>query len=211
MRYEGYYARFETASKKDAAILIGADTLVGDTFEIEIRNERGTAVAWVRNRFGAEIGFFDAETTRRIQLAQASGDIIKAMLSFVAYSEEPSPGLYWGEMAVMSYPASQKEHFDAFSHLVSKRLQEGSRPDIALSEQGEANVVEHEGDWLPTATVPLPKTRSGMVIMKSKRRFSEKMIEQGRAGNKGCYIVGWAFILVLVAGAIWLFKQFGAF
>lgn len=211
MRYEGFYARFEAVSKKDAAVLIGADTLVGDEFDIEIRNERGTAVAWIRNRFGAEIGFFGIEATRKIQLAQARGDVIKVMLSFVAYSEDPSPGLYWGEMAVVSYPASESDCFKVFCAQISKRLQNGIRPDIALSEQGEAKVIESKGAWMPSATTPLPKKKSGMVIMKSKRRFSEHMIEQGRAGNKGCFIVGWAFILAFVAAGVWVLKQLGLF
>ena len=35
--------------------------------------------------------------------------------------------------------------------------------------------------------------------MKSRRKMSEKLIEQGRKGNKGCYAVSWLFLLALVA------------
>ena len=41
------------------------------------------------------------------------------------------------------------------------------------------------------------------------------MIEQGRAGNKGCYAVSWAFIALLaaaiVAGAFYGLKAVGVF
>ena len=49
--YTGFYARFDTPSKKDAAVLLGADNLVGDLFDVEFVTEEGTAVAWMVNRF----------------------------------------------------------------------------------------------------------------------------------------------------------------
>ena len=35
--YYGAYARFDTISKRDAAVLIGSDCIVGDTFDIQFR------------------------------------------------------------------------------------------------------------------------------------------------------------------------------
>ena len=37
--YTGFYARFDTPSKKDAAVLLGADNLVGDLFDVEFVTE----------------------------------------------------------------------------------------------------------------------------------------------------------------------------
>ena len=37
-----------------------------------------------------------------------------------------------------------------------------------------------------------------MAVLKDHQSMSEKMIEQGRARNKGCYVVSWAFIIVVV-------------
>lgn len=47
--------------------------------------------------------------------------------------------------------------------------------------------------------------------MKGRRKMSEKLIEQGRKGNKGCYIVSWIFILAVVALALLGLKTCGAF
>ena len=58
--YTGFYARFDTPSKKDAAVLLGADNLVGDLFDVEFVTEEGTAVAWIVNRFGHRVAFLDA-------------------------------------------------------------------------------------------------------------------------------------------------------
>ena len=34
--YEGFYARFETPSKKMGSLLMGADNLVGDDYQVEL-------------------------------------------------------------------------------------------------------------------------------------------------------------------------------
>ena len=57
--YFGTYARFDTASKKEGSLLVGADNLVGDRYDIEFVTADGVTTAWMRNRFGARTGFFD--------------------------------------------------------------------------------------------------------------------------------------------------------
>ena len=47
--------------------------------------------------------------------------------------------------------------------------------------------------------------------MKSRRSLSERAIEQGRKGDKGCYLVSWAFLLALVAGTLFAMKSCGLF
>ena len=47
--------------------------------------------------------------------------------------------------------------------------------------------------------------------MKSRRKMSEKLIEQGRKGNKGCYVVSWLFLLLVVAGLLFGLKSCGVF
>lgn len=47
--------------------------------------------------------------------------------------------------------------------------------------------------------------------MKSRRKMSEKLIEQGRKGNKGCYAVSWAFLLLLVMAVLFGLKSCGVF
>lgn len=84
-QYFGTYHRFETPSKKDAALLLGADNLVGDKYDIEFVTESGQRAAWLRNRFGAKIGFFDArllaaaERHRRPRLDRAGGAFLRGL------------------------------------------------------------------------------------------------------------------------------------
>ena len=185
-RYFGTYARFNTLSKKDAAILLGADNPIGDVFEIVFQTDNGVSTAWMKNRFGALIGFLDAELSRQLSILAAREWKLQALLSFVAFTDHPEPGHYWGQVAIICY-------------------------DSNLGEQGVEQVISSNGNWTPKQTVAFPPKEAGTVIMKSRRKMSEKLIEQGRKGNKGCYAVSWLFLLALVALALFSLKSCGAF
>lgn len=208
--YYGAYARYETPSKKDAAQLISADNLVGDVFDIEFITKNGQRTAWMKNRFGSLVAFFDEDTSRTLSLCEAKGWTTKAILSFVAYSEQPEPGLYWGESALICYDPRET----AFEHYISvlgKRIADGNRPEVDLGEQGVRQVIESNGEWTPTKLLSLPKMKPGSALLKTRRSISERLVEQGRKGNKGCYLISWAFLLLLVAVLIFGLRSCGVF
>ena len=207
--YFGTYARFNTVSKKDAAVLLGADNLVGDIYDIEFIVEDGVRTAWMKNRFGAMLGFFDPGTSRELSLCEAKGYKLQALLSFVAYSEKPDPGEYWGEAALICYDPKDAEAFECFTGNTAARLMEGIRPEVDLGEQAYEKVIESKGAWKPTKTVPLPSKQAGSAMLKTRRSVSEKMIEQGRKGNKGCYLISWLFLLAVIAGAFFGLRSCG--
>ena len=196
--FEGFYARFDTQSK-NAALLTGADVLVGDEFTYQFMNIDGETLACLFNKFGAEIGRFSPQTTRQFQLYEARGWTVRLLLSFIAYSDHPEPGEYWGQVAVLSYPTECADLFEPFVKKTSEAFAEGKRVDVNIGVQGVRSIVESKGEWFTTATVPAPQLDKGTVMMKSRRSFSEKMVEQGRAGNKGCYVISWAFIIAVIA------------
>ncbi|MCI2240915.1 hypothetical protein [Adlercreutzia faecimuris] len=210
-QYFGTYHRFETESKKDAGRLLGADNLVGDAYRIECTMDGADHKAWLVSRFDQRIGFFDPEFSRDLSILSARGLTLTAVLSFIAFTEAPEPGHYWGEMAVMAYDPHQADAFEAFVQNVALRMQDGVRVNVTLSDEGVTRVIESNGTWLPDQTVPMPAKEKGTVVMKSRRSLSEKAIEQGRKGNKGCYIISWAFLLALVAGAMFALKSCGLF
>ncbi|MFR4804746.1 MAG: hypothetical protein ACLT98_16355 [Eggerthellaceae bacterium] len=59
-RYFGTYARFDTLSKR-CCNPARADNPIGDVFEIVFQTDNGVSTAWMKNRFGALIGFLDAD------------------------------------------------------------------------------------------------------------------------------------------------------
>mgnify|MGYP000388107790 CR=1 FL=1 len=123
----------------------------------------------------------------------------QALLSFVAFTDSPEPGEYWGEVAILCFSPEHEQAFTTFAGNVAQRLMEGIRPEVDLGEQGIKQILDSNGTWSPSKTVPLPTKKPGTVIMKGRRKMSERLIEQGRKGNKGCYIVSWIFILAVVA------------
>lgn len=200
--YEGFYARFESANKKEGSLLMGADNIVGADLEVEFRTEEGHVVVWLKNKFGAQVGFLDADASRKLQLAAAREQKIRALLSFVAFSDNPDPGLYWGQAAFFCFNPAYSAEFDAFVDRVAAKIGEGVRPNIDLGSSAVSKIFD-EKDWVPNDTISLPKKETGMAILKDHQSMSEKMIEQGRAGNKGCYAISWLFIAIVVIAVIY--------
>ncbi len=197
-QYFGTYHDFDTVSKNEGSNLLNADNLVGDYFDISIELEEGTHKAWLINRFGKRIGFFDATFSHKLSVYKARDFVLKALLSFVAYSEKPDPGRYWGQMAVFCYDPTREHAFDTFIQNISARLQEGIRPKIDLGDTAVEQIISSDGAWAPKENDSLPPKEKGSVIVKSKRSFNDKMVEQGRSGNRGCYAVSIIFIIVVV-------------
>ncbi len=200
LRYYGEYARFNTTSKKDAALLTGADNIVGDSFSISLRADHGSTTAWIVNKFGVSIGFIDGATIiRELQLCFARTWTVRAFLSFVAYTDSPEPGFYWGEVALVCNDPHYNTEFDAFSKKVCSMLADGVRPDVSLGTTGVDSIIRMKGDWMTHNRRPYPKLAGGTVYLKKRARLSEKIIEQGRARNKGCYAISILFICAVCA------------
>ena len=209
--YFGFYARFETVSKKEASLLLGSDNLVGDVYEIEFRTENRQRIAWLKNRFDAYVGFFGEETSRQLSLFEARGWKVSALLSFIAYSESPAPGIYWGECALVCFDPKEQVAFTLFMEGLSRRMAEGLRPDVALGTQGVAQVLANQVNWVPKKTVPLPSLEKGVALLKTRRGLTEGLVELARQRNKGCYVASWLLLLLAAAGIIFALKSCGVF
>lgn len=208
--YFGQYARFDSASKKEGAGLVGADNLVGDIFTIEFEFIDGQRIAWMKNRFGARVGFFDTEVSSRLNLCEARGWVLHALLTFVAY-DEPEGGHYWGEAALLCFDKKNEEAFEKFTATIGKRLAEGIRPQVELAERGVDQVVESGGAWQPKNTIPLPKNDPGTAYIKTRRSATEKLVEQGRAKNKGCYVGSILLLAAILAAIAFALRSCGVF
>ena len=200
----GRYLDFDTASKKDAGILLGADNAVGDIYQVHILQEDGVQRAWFQNAFGQRVGYLEPDISRKLKTLQAEGLEMVGILAFVAFTDHPDEGHYWGQMAVICYPPQESTAFGRFVEGVSARLGEGNRPKVDLGAEGVAKIRQTEGAWMPSQTVPLPKSEKGTAYLKQRRKLSERMIDKGRAGNKGCYVVSWVFLLALVTLVVFL-------
>lgn len=206
-KYFGEYANFETASKKDSGLLIGADNMVGDIYDLIVELNDGVHKAWLNNRFDQRIGFLDENTSRQISLMLADGMVCKAILSFVAFTSVPDEGHYWGQVAIICYNPAYESEFTNFIKGVSEKIADDVRLKLDFDNEGVEKIIESGGTWLPSQTISLPDVNKQMSIIKRKRKLSDRMIESGRAGNKGCYVVSWIFLLAVVALIVFLLKS----
>lgn len=208
--YAGFYARFDTPSKAIGSLLLGPDNIVGDEFFTEFKLEDGSVRVWIKNKFGKEVGYFDSDVSRKLQLANARNQIIRIALSFVAYSDTPDPGCYWGQFAVFCYSPSFENEFDSFFVRCSKELSNGVRLNIDLGNQAVQNIIS-DSTWLPKDTIPLPKKETGFAVLKDHQSLSEKAIEQGRSKNIGCYAISWIFIIAIIVLIVFWIHSLGIF
>ena len=208
--YQGFYARFDTVDKAQGSLLMGPDNIVSDDYEVFFKTNDGKVTAWLKNKFGAEIGYFDVDASRKLQLAHARDQKIRALLAFVAYTDNPDPGCYWGQMGVFCYNPAYAKEIDAFVDRCASKIGEGVRPNIDLGSQAVEKIFT-EKDWLPSDNVPLPKKETGFAVLKDHQSLSEKMIEQGRSRNIGCYAISWAFIILCVVLVIFGLHTLGFF
>lgn len=210
-RYFGTYQTFQTVSKKDAAVLMGSNTLVGDRYRIDLTMEQGSHRAWLINKFGERIGYFDGSFSRELSLLSAEGLELVGILSFVAFSETPEPGEYWGQAAVIGYSPSYAAEFDRFIDGICGLIGKGIRPKLSLQGSAIDEIIATGGTWLPSEREPLPEKQRGMALLKTRRGFIDGLVEAGRSGNKGCYFLSWAFLLAVVAAIIIGLKSCGVF
>lgn len=210
-RYFGTYARFETEDKRAAADLLGADNLVGDRYEIEFVLGDEGSTAWLKSRFGKLVGFLDQKATHQVKLYLAKGWKVAAFLSFVAYTEEPEPGYYWGEVALIAYDPSLEEPMGVFMEKLTDMIGDGVRPQVDLGSGAVDELVSTKGEWFPKGRVKLPDHDKKTSVVKDHRSMNDKLIEQSRKGNIGCYVVSWIFLLAVVALIIFGLKSCGLF
>lgn len=197
--YFGKYADFDTVSKSEAGELLGANNAVGDVYNIELEMEDGSYRAWLVNQFGSRIGFFDTEVSRKLSITAADGLVCKAVLSFVAFTNHPGEGHYWGSAAIVCYNPAYEKEFTKFIASLSDKIGDDVRPRIDFDKEAVQRIIDTDGEWMPTQTTLLPSDVKGMAIIKRRRRLVDKLTSQGRARNKGCYVASWVFLLLIVA------------
>ena len=201
----GYYAtycRFTAHGKDEFAALLGADSIVGDQLQIVLEPAGQQSQAVLVNRFGARIGTINPDMTEQIQLAQARGWHTGALLASVYLSDTDDGASYWGEVVVLCH--ADDPAFSTFATTLSGALAQGIRPNVELGESGVDQVIQSGGAWLPTGRTPLPDTQKGTALVKDRMSPNEHVVELARKRNPGCMAAGVAFILALVAGAVWL-------
>ena len=113
--YFGEYVRFSTSDKKVGAALAGPDNAVCDIGTIEfVLDDSKRQVAWLKNPYGQLVGFLNNHDSYNAAVMAAKGWELHYVLSFTAYSEEPEPGEYWGQVALIAFAPRYAEEINVF-------------------------------------------------------------------------------------------------
>lgn len=204
------YARFETPSRSMGAALMGADHLVGDIYTLEFElQENNSYRIWLVNRFGAKVAYLDKHEENRMLSLRARGWTLRALLSFVALSQEQQS--YWGEVILLCNDPHYDDAFNTFAVNLRELVAQGIRPAVDFTEQAAKQIIQSNGSWLPSDRMPTPKLDKGSALVKTHRSVSEKLVEAGRDGKKGCFaatMVVWIVIIAGIAAAIAKFLGF---
>ena len=209
--YFATYARFDTESKEAAAAFLGADNIIGDAFSVETEYIDGKRTAWIVNPFGKRMGFLENRAANQVELCAAKGWTTVALLALVAFTEKPEPGLYWGQVLVVSYDPEYEAAFSTFIDSLGNQLGNGIRPDANLGRDAIAQVIETNGKWVPTGRVALPEKKKGTAWVKTERSSTERLVKQARKGNMGCMVGSWIFLLAVVALIVFGLHSCGLF
>ena len=122
--YFGAYARFNTTSKKDAAILLGSNCIIGDVFNIEFKPLEGQTRAWVVNDYGDTLGYLDEQTSHKLNLLAAKNWEMHAVLSFVALGRSRNLLLRQGTSIGFRYFYANDHEIACTRHTPAYRRQE---------------------------------------------------------------------------------------
>lgn len=77
-------------------------------------------------------GTIDEKTAEKVDLCNAKGWNTVALLALVAFTEKPEPGLYWGQVLIISYDPEYEVAFSTFIENVGKQLGEEYVPTSPL-------------------------------------------------------------------------------
>ena len=205
--YYGKYAIGKPTSKEEVGRLLGADNIIGDVYKVITELKNGIYQAKVVNRFGNIPAVFNDEVSRELALNEAKSFKTYAILTCVGFTQTEGDGEYWAEFAIISFPESEIEKFSVYVNEISKAVKNHKRPEIDLEANEVNQILENEGHFVSNVTHPKIEKKKGQVILKSQVKLSDKLIEEGRNRNPGCFIFGWLFLLAVVGLIVLVFMK----
>jgi len=200
--YFGTYARFSTDDKEEAAQFLTSNNVVGHPFTITSTYEQGERSTWIVNPFGQNMGRLDNALGEQVDVLDARGWTTVALLSFVAFSQEPAPGEYWGEVAIISYDPANAAAFEGFVREVGSMMAQGIRPSLNLGQESLRSIVAANGKWKPTGREPLPELGKGEAFVKTEKLAEEHIVDVARRHPKGCSVLSIIFMAALAVAII---------
>ena len=88
------------------------------------------------------MGYLSPKVAEQVDLCKAKGWNTVAILALVAFSEQPEPGLYWGEVVIISYDPAYESAFSTFVEGIRKQISKGVRPKVKLGPDSLQKIID---------------------------------------------------------------------
>lgn len=206
---DNYFATYTIATpslKEEAGKLLGADNIIGDIYKVTTKIQGTRHVAKAVNRFSDSPVQFNEEISKKLSLNEAKDMITYAILTCVGFTQKGNDGNYWAEFILVSFLKKEIETFSVYVDELSKAIKNNKRPKVDLSSNEVEQIIINKGKYISSSKEPQIEKKNGQVILKSRVKLSDTLIEQGRKKNPGCYIFGWVFLLGFIALLIYILK-----
>jgi len=197
---------FERMSSRPAESTDDSAAAAPDEALAPASSPTGKPVVRVESMRGYSLGTFDSDTSYKLTRAHDNGMVCRAFVSAVVFAEERAR--FWGEFALICYPASEATTWETFCDNVARGIAKGDHPDIKLTDKQVHKVRESNGTWNDLRTMKYAKLPKGAVYFKKKRSVADSLVNQAVGGNRGCRaaaIVFWIVVALVVVGLVWTF------
>jgi hypothetical protein len=200
--YQGFYLRFKPATPEGQRALAGSEGIIGSQLKATLTGDDPNADVCLQTLLGVTLTIPRGEFAEKIRRALLVGWSVNIVLSLVVYSK-PENG-FWAEAACICYDPGLGVPLEQFSRNINYRVSKGDHPGLSLTQEQFVHVIESNGAWYLTKAIPLPELEKGEVIYKSRKAWSEYLVQAAVSGNLGCKLGAILFWLAVAVGAIWL-------
>lgn len=188
------YIQAKPANKIQAAQLTSSNSVVGNFFNLEYDKEIKQIIIF--NKYKYPVAQLSAEDSKKIYLQINKENIIKCMLAYVTYCQPKN--CHYATFLFIAYPKQYKKAYNNFTNLIKSKIEQGIYPQINIEKYEHNQIIKKNGNFRIQKNIK-PDLKSGTVIVKDKISFTEKLIEEARNKNKGCYFASIVFLLTLAA------------
>ncbi|MCF0104591.1 MAG: hypothetical protein HUJ51_04330 [Eggerthellaceae bacterium] len=200
--YFAAYMRFIAEDEKEAAYLMGADNCVGDLLHFERSAALDGISTVVINRFGKKIGTLESSDSQTGRFYEEKGWTLIGVIDFIAVKAKKRAG-HLVQIVAFSSPPKHAKDLNVFVKIFANALAEGKRLDPLLSAEEQKKMLSAGGVYLPERKRPLEKSKD-FEYLKTELSLKEKIVEQARQKNPGCYAASILWLNLVCAGVIFL-------
>ena len=210
--YDGFYLRIDPDTPEGRRALAGSDGIIGSRLKAvpskghEASGEAVSAAVRLLTQTGITLATLTGKDAEKIGQALRAGWSINIVLSLVVYSKEQDG--FWAEAACICYDTNLGPALAEFTKNIIYRISRGTHPGLQLNQEQFVRVIESNGAWYLTKDTPLPEREKGAIVYKSRKVWSEYLVEAAAAGNLGCKFAAGIFWVVVIVVAIWFVWRF---